>query len=64
MKEELLFHEGKAKLQIIKGDITEQDTEAIVNAANKSSPGRWRGGGHPPRSRTGFVGRMQKAWRL
>ncbi len=40
MKEELLFHEGKAKLQIIKGDITEQDTEAIVNAANKKlAPG-------------------------
>lgn len=40
MKEELLFHEGKAKLQIIMGNITGQDTEAIVNAANKQlAPG-------------------------
>lgn len=35
MKEEAIFHGGKTKLQIIMGDITGQDTEAIVNAANK-----------------------------
>jgi O-acetyl-ADP-ribose deacetylase (regulator of RNase III) len=35
MQEEISFHEGKTKLQIIMGDITGQDTEAIVNAANK-----------------------------
>lgn len=26
---------GKSKLQLLKGDITRQDTEAVVNAANK-----------------------------
>lgn len=26
---------GKSKLQLLKGDITQQDTEAVVNAANK-----------------------------
>ncbi len=35
MTEEALFHGGKTKLQLIRGDITKQETEAIVNAANK-----------------------------
>jgi len=27
---------GKAMLELLQGDITQQDTEAIVNAANRS----------------------------
>lgn len=34
------MHIGPAKLEIVRGDITEQDTEAIVNAANRQlAPG-------------------------
>lgn len=36
------FHIGKAKVCLVQGDITNMDTEAIVNAANSSLMG---GGG-------------------
>ena len=33
---------GITKLELIKGDITKQDTEAIVNASNKQMPSNMR----------------------
>lgn len=33
------FHIGKAKVCLVQGDITNMDTEAIVNAANSSLMG-------------------------
>ena len=36
------FQVGKAKIFLVQGDITEQDTDAIVNAANSTLMG---GGG-------------------
>jgi len=43
MAENMLeYHVGRAKLRLVQGDITEMETEAIVNAANPSLMG---GGG-------------------
>ena len=40
---------GSTKLSLLVGDITAQDTQAIVNAANQGALGGWRSGqGHSP----------------
>ncbi len=31
----------KERIELVKGDITQATTDAIVNAANNNSPGRW-----------------------
>ena len=39
-----------SRIEAVHGDITVQDTDAIVNAANRRARRRWRGGRrHPPR---------------
>ena len=54
---------GPATLELVEGDITRQDTEAIVNAANSAPASRRRGGWrHPPGRRTCHRGGRPKAW--
>ena len=58
------FSWGKTKLQIIMGDITGQDTEAIVNAANKGWPPAAALRSYSPRSGSRSYGKNAKSWRV